>query len=92
MRTWGEPTKFDFEPKAHWDIGTDLGILDFEAGAKISGSRFSVFKGMGAKLERALMNFMVDLHVEKHGYKEVWVPALINRMSLFGKVHLPNFE
>ena len=92
MRTWGEPTKFDFEPKAHWDIGTDLGILDFEAGSKISGSRFSVFKGMGAKLERALMNFMIDLHVEKHGYKEVWVPALINRKSMFGTGQLPKFE
>lgn len=92
MRTWGEPTKFDFEPKAHWDIGTDLGILDFEAGSKISGSRFSVFKGMGAKLERALMNFMIDLHVEKQGYKEVWVPALINRKSMFGTGQLPKFE
>lgn len=87
-----EPRKFDFEVKAHWDLGTDLDILDFERAVKISGSRFSVFKGMGAKLERALINFMLDVHTEKHGYTEVEVPVLINRNTMYGTGQLPKFE
>ncbi|MDO5017752.1 MAG: serine--tRNA ligase [Lagierella massiliensis] len=91
IRKWGEPRDFGFEPKAHWDIGTDLDILDFERGSKISGTRFSVFKGLGARLERAIINFMVDLHVEKHNYEEVWVPSLINKKSMYGTGQLPKF-
>ena len=81
IRKWGVPKKFDFEVKAHWDLGVDLDILDFERAVKISGSRFSVFKGLGAKLERALINFMLDLH-SGQGYEEVGVPVLINRNSV----------
>lgn len=91
MRRWGEPRDFGFEPKAHWDIGTDLDILDFERGSKISGTRFSVFKGLGARLERALINFMVDLHVERHNFEEVWIPSLINKKSMYGTGQLPKF-
>lgn len=91
IRKFLEPKKFDFEVKAHWDLGVDLGILDFERAVKISGSRFSVFKGLGAKLERALINFMLDLHSEQ-GYEEVGVPVLINRNSMYGTGQLPKFE
>lgn len=91
IRKFLEPKKFDFEVKAHWDLGVDLDILDFERAVKISGSRFSVFKGLGAKLERALINFMLDLH-SGQGYKEVGVPVLINRNSMYGTGQLPKFE
>ena len=91
IRKFLEPKKFDFEVKAHWDLGVDLDILDFERAVKISGSRFSVFKGLGAKLERALINFMLDLHGGQ-GYEEVGVPVLINRNSMYGTGQLPKFE
>ena len=91
IRKFLEPKKFDFEVKAHWDLGVDLDILDFERAVKISGSRFSVFKGLGAKLERALIIFMLDLH-SGQGYEEVGVPVLINRNSMYGTGQLPKFE
>lgn len=91
IRRFLEPKKFDFEVKSHWDLGVDLDILDFERAVKISGSRFSVFKGLGAKLERALINFMLDLH-SGQGYEEVGVPVLINRNSMYGTGQLPKFE
>ena len=91
IRRFLEPKKFDFEVKPHWDLGVDLDILDFERAVKISGSRFSVFKGLGAKLERALINFMLDLH-SGQGYEEVGVPVLINRNSMYGTGQLPKFE
>lgn len=91
IRKFLEPKKFDFEVKAHWDLGVDLDILDFERAVKISGSRFSIFKGLGAKLERALINFMLDLH-SGQGYEEVGVPVLINRNSMYGTGQLPKFE
>lgn len=92
VRRWQEPTKFDFTPKPHWEIGVDLDILDFERAAKITGSRFTVYKGGGARLERALVNFMLDLHVEKHGYKEIFPPFIVNRDSMTGTGQLPKFE
>ncbi len=88
---WGERATIDFEPKNHWDIGESLGILDFEAGTRISGARFTVLRAHGSRLNRALINFMVDLHVE-HGYTEVWPPALIRRHALVGTGQLPKFE
>lgn len=91
IRKFLEPKEFDFEVKAHWDLGVDLDILDFERAVKIAGSRFSVFKGWGARLERALTNFMLDLHSEQ-GYEEVGVPVLINRNSMYGTGQLPKFE
>lgn len=87
-----EPTKLEFLPKAHWDLGVDLDILDFERGAKITGARFTVYKGFGAKLERALINFMLDLHTEKHGYTEMLPPFMVNATSMFGTGQLPKFE
>ncbi|MDY3954946.1 MAG: serine--tRNA ligase [Anaerovoracaceae bacterium] len=92
MRRWGEPTEFAFEPKAHWDIGTDLDILDFERAAKIAGARFTVYKGLGARLERAIMNFMLDLHTEKQGYTEILPPFMVNRDAMYGTGQLPKFE
>lgn len=92
IRKWGEPREFDFEIKAHWDIGTDLEILDFERATKITGARFSMFKGMGAKLERALIAFMLDLHTEEHGFTEISPPFMVNRDSLVGTGQLPKFE
>jgi seryl-tRNA synthetase len=92
VRTWGEPPQFDFEPRAHWDIGEALGILDFERAAKITGSRFALLKGAGSRLERALINFMLDLHTERHGYTEVWPPFMTNRASMTGTGQLPKFE
>lgn len=91
-RTWGEPKKFDFEPKPHWDLAQDLGILDFETAAKVTGSRFVFYKGLGARLERALFNFMLDLHVDQHGYEEVLPPYMVNRTSMTGTGQLPKFE
>jgi seryl-tRNA synthetase len=88
----GKPRTFDFEPKAHWDLGTALGILDFERGAKITGARFTVYFGAGARLERALISFMLDLHTGRHGYTEVLPPFIVNRDSLVGTGQLPKFE
>ena len=92
LRKWNEPTKFDFEPKAHWDIGTDLDILDFDRAAKISGARFTVYKGLGARLERAIMNFMLDLHTIEQDYTEILPPFMVNRDSMIGTGQLPKFE
>lgn len=92
IRKWGEPTKFDFEPKAHWDIGADLGILDPETAAKISGARFTVYKGDGARLERAITNFYLDTHTAQHGYTEVFPPFMVSRESMTGTGQLPKFE
>lgn len=92
IRKWGEPTNFDFEPKAHWDIGSDLDILDFERASKLTGARFSLFKGAGALLERALINFMLDMHTTDHGYTEVSTPFMVNRDSMIGTGQLPKFE
>jgi seryl-tRNA synthetase len=91
-RTWGEPRLFDFEAVAHWDLGPALGILDFERGAKIAGARFTVLKGAGARLSRALGNFFLDLHTQEHGYTEIVPPVLANADSLFGTNQLPKFE
>ncbi|HLF55710.1 MAG TPA: serine--tRNA ligase [Thermoanaerobaculia bacterium] len=91
-RTVGEPRSFDFAPKAHWDLGPELGILDFERGAKVAGARFTTYFGAGAALERALAQFMLDLHVAEHGYTEVLPPYLVNRESLVGTGQLPKFE
>ena len=91
-RVWGEPRVFDFEPKAHWDLGTALGILDFERGAKVAGARFTASFGAGARLERALISFMLDLHTLEHGLTEVLPPFIVNRESLLGTGQLPKFE
>ncbi len=92
IRKWGEPKQFSFQPKAHWDIGTDLDILDFETAAKITGARFTVYKGLGARLERALINFMLDMHTDEHGYTEVLPPFMVHRKSMIGTGQLPKFE
>ncbi len=92
IRSWGEHPKFTFEPKPHWDLATNLGILDFERAGKVTGSRFVFYKGLGARLERALMNFMLDLHIEEHGYEEVIPPFIVNRDSMTGTGQLPKFE
>ncbi|MDD3223875.1 MAG: serine--tRNA ligase [Clostridium sp.] len=92
IRKWGEPRKFDFENKAHWDIGADLDILDFERAGKVAGSRFTFYKGLGARLERSVINFYLDYHVEKHGYKEILPPYMVNRTSMTGTGQLPKFE
>jgi seryl-tRNA synthetase len=92
VRRWGQPRQFDFEPKAHWDLGPELHILDLERAAKITGARFAVYWGVGARLERALINFMLDVHTREHGYTEVLPPFLINSASLFGTGQLPKFK
>ena len=92
VRTWGEKPSFNFTPKAHWDIGENLGILDFERGGKLSGARFCLYLGAGARLERALINFMLDLHTGEHGYTETLPPFLVNRASMTGTGQLPKFE
>ena len=92
VKRWGEIPKFDFEPKAHWDLGEELGILDFKNGAKITGARFTLYWDLGAKLERALINFMLDLHTREHGYREVLPPFMVNRTSMTGTGQLPKFE
>ncbi|MBC1457931.1 serine--tRNA ligase [Listeria newyorkensis] len=92
VRKWGEVRTFDFEPKAHWDLGTDLGILDFENAAKVAGSRFVFYKKLGARLERALINFMMDLHATEQGYDEMLPPYMVNRDSMTGTGQLPKFE
>ncbi|KOS31261.1 seryl-tRNA synthetase [Bacillus anthracis] len=91
-RTWGEVKEFAFEPKPHWDLATDLGILDFERAGKVTGSRFVFYKGAGARLERALISFMLDLHTDEHGYEEVLPPYMVNRASMTGTGQLPKFE
>lgn len=91
VRRWGTPREFDFEAKAHWDLGPELGIIDFDRGVKIAGSRFYVLGGMGARLERALISFMIDLHT-KAGFKEWWLPVITNQATLFGTGQLPKFE
>ena len=92
IRRWGEPREFDFEPKDHVDLGTTLGILDLERATKIAGSRFAILNGAGARLERALVNFMLDIQVNEHGYTETLPPFLVNRQALFGTNQLPKFE
>lgn len=92
VRRWSEPAAFSFEAKAHWDIAQDLGILDFESAAKVTGSRFVFYKGAGARLERALISFMLDVHTMQHGYEEVLPPLIVNRDSLIGTGQLPKFE
>jgi seryl-tRNA synthetase len=92
VKRWGEPPKFDFEPKPHWDLGEELGILDFKNGAKITGARFTLYWDLGAKLERALINFMLDLHTREHGYREVLPPFMVNRTTMTGTGQLPKFE
>ena len=91
IRKWGVPREFDFEPRNHWDIAEVLDIIDFERGAKIAGARFSLMKGMGARMERALMNYMLDLNTSK-GYQEIFPPLLVNRESMTGTGQLPKFE
>lgn len=92
IMTFMEPTTFDFEPQAHWDLGTTLEILDFERAAKVTGARFSMFKGLGARLERAIAAFMLQMHTEKHGYVEIAPPYMVNRASMTGTGQLPKFE
>ncbi len=92
IRKYGQPKDFDFEIKAHWDLGTDLEILDFERASKITGARFTVFKGLGARLERALISFMLDVHTSEHGYTEMLTPFMVNRESMTGTGQLPKFE
>ena len=91
VRKWGEPTQFDFEPKAHWDLGPELGMIDFDRGVKLAGTRFYLLGGMGARMERALINFMIDTH-NQAGFKEWWPPVITNQDSLFGTGQLPKFE
>ncbi len=92
IRKWGAPQTFDFTPKSHWDLGEELGILDFERAAKITGARFCLYKAAGARLERALINFMLDLHTTEHGYTEVLPPFMVNRASMTATGQLPKFE
>lgn len=92
VRQWGTPKTFDFEAKAHWDVADDLGILDFERGAKVSGSRFVFYKGLGARLERAIYNFMLDTHTMEHGYQEMMIPYIVNSASMYGTGQFPKFK
>jgi len=92
VRRWGVPPKFDFAPKPHWELGESLGVLDLERAAKITGARFAAYWDLGARLERALMNFMLDLHTREHGYTEVLPPFMVNADSLYGTGNLPKFE
>src|SRR5262245_5767485 len=92
LRTWGEPRRFEFAPKAHFDLGPELGILDFERAARMTGARFALLTGDGARLERALIQLMLELHTREHGYTEVLPPFLVNKTSLFGTGQLPKFE
>lgn len=92
VKKWGTPRQFDFDPKPHWEIAEDLGILDFERGAKVSGSRFLFYKGAGARLERAIYNFMLDTHTEEHGYTEMIPPYIVNDKSMFGTGQFPKFK
>jgi seryl-tRNA synthetase len=92
VRRWGTPRPFDFQPKAHWDLGPELGILDFERATKISGARFAIYRGLGARLERALANFMLDTHTREHGYTEILPPFIVNSQTLYGTGQLPKFK
>lgn len=92
IRKWGEPTKFDFETKAHWDLGVNLNLLDFERAGKVTGSRFTFYKGVGARLERAVISYFLDMHVDNHGYTEILPPYMVNRKSMIGTGQLPKFE
>ena len=92
VRRWGKIPEFPFRPRPHWEIGEELDILDFERGAKITGARFTLLKDMGAKLERALINFMLDLHTQQHGYREMLPPFMVNRKTMTGTGQLPKFE
>lgn len=92
IRKWGEPRNFDFEAKAHWDIGPDLGLLDFERAGKVAGSRFTIYKGLGARLERAIISYFLDTHTLENGYEEVLPPYMVNRDSMIGTGQLPKFE
>lgn len=92
IRRWGSPTEFPFKPKAHWDLGENLGILDFQSAAKITGARFTVYRGCGAKLERAIINYFLDTHTEKNGYSEIFPPYMVHRNSMVGTGQLPKFE
>jgi seryl-tRNA synthetase len=92
VKEWGEIPKFDFKVQPHWDIGPALGLIDFDRGSRLSGSNFVALFGMGARLERGLINFMIDLHVQKHGYREVWVPVVVRREMMFGTGQLPKLE
>jgi len=92
VRRWGAPPQFDFTPKPHWELGAELGVLDLERAVKLSGARFAVYWGLGARMERALANFMLDLHTREHGYTEVLPPFLVNQDSLYGTGNLPKFE
>ncbi|SHI12410.1 seryl-tRNA synthetase [Clostridium collagenovorans DSM 3089] len=92
IKKWGEPTEFKFEPKPHWDLGTNLNILDFETAGKITGSRFTVYKGLGARLERAIINYFLNKHIDENGYTEILPPYLVNRTSMTGTGQLPKFE
>ena len=92
IKTWGEPTRFDFAPKAHWDVGMRLKVLDLERAAKITGARFPLYFGAGARLERSLINFMLDVHTREHGYRETLPPFMVNRKSMTGTGQLPKFE
>lgn len=91
VRTWGKPREFKFDPKPHWDLGEDLDILDFERGGKVTGARFTFYKGHGARLERAVINFMLDLHTSQHNYVEIFPPFMVNRESMIGTGQLPKF-
>jgi seryl-tRNA synthetase len=91
VRTWGQPRPFDFQPRPHWDLGETLGILDFERGVKLSGSRFYVLKGLGARLQRALIAWMLDVHIEQHSYSEIYPPYIVRAQTLFGTGNLPKF-
>lgn len=92
IKTWGEIPKFGFEPKAHWDLGSDLGLLDFERGGKVAGSRFTIYKGLGARLERSIISYFLDKHTIENGYTEVLPPYMVNRESMTGTGQLPKFE
>ncbi|HWI54557.1 MAG TPA: serine--tRNA ligase [Desulfobacteria bacterium] len=92
VRRWGEPKEYSFEPLAHWDIGENLGVLDFERAAKVTGARFTFYKGLGARLERAVINFFLDVHTGEHGYTEIFPPFMVNRDSMTGTGQLPKFE
>ena len=92
IKRWGETPNFNGEPKAHWDLGTDLGILDAERGGKVAGSRFTFYKGLGARLERAVLNYFMDKHSDEHGYTEILPPYMVNRASMTGTGQLPKFE
>ena len=92
VRRWGDPPKFDFEPKPHWDLGEGLDIIDFERGVKMSGTRFYIFKGAGAALHRALANWFIDVGVHDHGYTEIYPPFMVREQAMIGAAHLPKFR